>query len=59
MDTINAMAVERQMQRRWEDQLAGYVSASFRAMSLGNTANHITQLPKTASWTRRYSCPSN
>ena len=31
------MAVEPQMQRRWEEQLAGYVSASFsvlRARSL-------------------------
>jgi subfamily B ATP-binding cassette protein HlyB/CyaB len=38
MDTVKAMAVEPQMQRRWEDQLAAYVSASFRAMNLGNIA---------------------
>jgi ATP-binding cassette, subfamily B, bacterial HlyB/CyaB len=44
VETIKAMAVEPQMQRRWEDQLAGYVSASFKAVSLGNAANHITQL---------------
>ena len=27
------------MQRRWEEQLAGYVAASFRVLSLGNTAS--------------------
>ena len=30
IETLKAMAVEPQMQRRWEEQLAGYVSASFR-----------------------------
>jgi ATP-binding cassette, subfamily B, bacterial HlyB/CyaB len=44
VETIKAMAVEPQMQRRWEDQLAGYVWASFRSVSLGNAANHIAQL---------------
>jgi subfamily B ATP-binding cassette protein HlyB/CyaB len=43
VETIKAMAVEPQMQRRWEDQLAGYVTASFRAVSLGNLASHVTQ----------------
>jgi len=38
------MAVEPQMQRRWEEQLAGYVSASFRVLALGNTANQAIQL---------------
>src|ERR1700749_2137687 len=37
------MAVEPQMQRRWEEQLAGYVSASFRVTSLGNTASQLVQ----------------
>jgi len=32
------------MQRRWEEQLAGYVAASFRVMSLGNTASQAVQL---------------
>ncbi len=32
------------MQRRWEEQLAGYVAASFRVLSLGNTASQIVQL---------------
>jgi subfamily B ATP-binding cassette protein HlyB/CyaB len=43
IETIKAMAVEPQMQRRWEEQLAGYVSASFRVLSLGNTASQLVQ----------------
>jgi subfamily B ATP-binding cassette protein HlyB/CyaB len=35
------MAVEPQMQRRWEEQLAGYVTSAFRAGQLGNVANQI------------------
>ena len=42
-ETIKAMAVEPQMQRRWEDQLAGYVRASFRAQTLGNIGGQIVQ----------------
>src|SRR4030095_1487846 len=34
----------RQMQRRWEDQLAGYVQASFRVANLGNVASQTVQL---------------
>ncbi len=44
VETLKAMAVEPQMQRRWEDQLAAYVSASFKATNLGNVAGQITQL---------------
>jgi ATP-binding cassette, subfamily B, bacterial HlyB/CyaB len=44
IETLKAMAVEPQMQRRWEEQLAGYVSASFRVLSLGNTASQGVQL---------------
>jgi len=44
IETLKAMAVEPQMQRRWEEQLAGYVSASFRVLSLGNTASQTVQL---------------
>jgi subfamily B ATP-binding cassette protein HlyB/CyaB len=43
METLKAMAVEPQMQRRWEDQLAGYVQASFRVLSLGNVASQTVQ----------------
>src|ERR1700739_3715184 len=32
------------MQPRWEEQLAGYVTASFRVLSLGNTASQAVQL---------------
>jgi subfamily B ATP-binding cassette protein HlyB/CyaB len=44
IETLKAMAVEPQMQRRWEEQLAGYVAASFRVISLGNVASQAVQL---------------
>ena len=44
VETLKAMAVEPQMQRHWEEQLAGYVSASFRVLSLGNVASQSVQL---------------
>jgi subfamily B ATP-binding cassette protein HlyB/CyaB len=44
VETVKAMAAEPQMQRRWEDQLASYVSASFRVLSLGNTTSESVQL---------------
>jgi subfamily B ATP-binding cassette protein HlyB/CyaB len=43
IETLKAMAVEPQMQQRWEEQLAGYVTASFRVLSLGNTASQMVQ----------------
>jgi ATP-binding cassette, subfamily B, bacterial HlyB/CyaB len=43
IETLKAMAVEPQMQRRWEEQLAGYVTASFSVLSLGNTASQAVQ----------------
>jgi subfamily B ATP-binding cassette protein HlyB/CyaB len=43
IETLKAMAVEPQMQRRWEEQLAGYVAASFRVISLGNVASQSVQ----------------
>jgi subfamily B ATP-binding cassette protein HlyB/CyaB len=43
IETLKAMAVETRMQRRWEEQLAGYVAASFRVLSLGNTASQMVQ----------------
>ena len=39
IETLKAGAVEPQSQRRWEEQIAAYVKASFRAMNLGNIAN--------------------
>jgi ATP-binding cassette, subfamily B, bacterial HlyB/CyaB len=44
IETLKSMAVEPQMQRRWEEQLAGYVSASFRVANLGNIASQSVQL---------------
>lgn len=44
IETLKAMAVEPQMQRRWEEQLAGYVTSSFRVGNLGNYASNSIQL---------------
>jgi subfamily B ATP-binding cassette protein HlyB/CyaB len=43
VETLKAMAVEPQMQRRWEEQLAGYVAASFGVIKLNNTASQTVQ----------------
>ncbi|MCP3446168.1 type I secretion system permease/ATPase [Bradyrhizobium sp. CCGUVB14] len=42
--TLKAMAIEPQTQRRWEEQLAAYVGASFDVLSLGNWASQLVQL---------------
>ena len=44
VETLKASAVEPQMQRRWEEQLAGYVKASFRVLNLSNWASQAVQL---------------
>jgi subfamily B ATP-binding cassette protein HlyB/CyaB len=44
IETVKAMAVEPQMQKRWEEQLAAYVAASFRVLNLGNYASESVQL---------------
>ncbi len=41
IQTVKAMAVEPSLQRRWDAQLAGYVSASFRATSLIAIAGQV------------------
>lgn len=43
-ETLKSMALEPQMQGRWEDLLAGYVSAGFDAFSTGNIAGQSVQL---------------
>jgi subfamily B ATP-binding cassette protein HlyB/CyaB len=43
IETLKSMAVEPQMQKRWEEQLAGYVASSFRVLSLGNIASQSVQ----------------
>jgi len=40
-ETIKTSAVEPQCQRQWEEQLAGYVSSSFKATNLGNIAGQV------------------
>jgi ATP-binding cassette, subfamily B, bacterial HlyB/CyaB len=44
IETIKAMAVEPMMQRRWEEQIAGYVGTSFRAAQVGNWATQAATL---------------
>tara|TARA_R110002096_G_scaffold113380_1_gene246448 strand:- start:3986 stop:6127 length:2142 start_codon:yes stop_codon:yes gene_type:complete len=41
VETIKASAVEPQSQRRWEEQVSGYVKASFKATNLGNIAGQV------------------
>lgn len=41
VETVKACAVEPQMQRKWEDQLAKYVNASFSTQQIGNISNQI------------------
>ncbi|MDR4464523.1 MAG: type I secretion system permease/ATPase [Nitrospira sp.] len=40
VQTVKALAVEPPLLRKWEEQLAGYVRASFRATSLITVAGH-------------------
>lgn len=44
VETMKAMAVEPQFIRRWESQLAAYVSAGFRVSQLGNLGQQAIQL---------------
>lgn len=44
VETLKALAVEPQMNRRWEEQLAGYVKISFKTANLGNIASQGVQL---------------
>jgi subfamily B ATP-binding cassette protein HlyB/CyaB len=43
IETLKVMAVEPQIQRRWEEQIAAYVSASFRVLNLGNIGSQAVQ----------------
>ena len=43
VETVKTLAVEPGAQRRWEEQLAAYVGASFRASNLGNIAGQAVQ----------------
>ncbi len=44
IQTVKAMAVEPAMERRWDEQLAGYVRASFRTSQLGNISGQVASL---------------
>lgn len=44
IQTVKAMAVEPPLLRKWEEQLAGYVGASFRATSLITVAGQLGAL---------------
>jgi subfamily B ATP-binding cassette protein HlyB/CyaB len=44
IETLKAMAVEPQIQHRWEEQLASYVRSAFRVSSLGILAGQSAQL---------------
>ncbi|GAA5083110.1 type I secretion system permease/ATPase [Lysobacter panacisoli] len=44
VETLKALAVEPQMQNRWDRQLAGYIQSSFRASMLANWGSQAIQL---------------
>lgn len=44
VETLKAMAVEPQMQNRWERQLAGYIESSFKARMIANWGSQAIQL---------------
>jgi len=44
IETLKAAAVEPSAQRRWEERLAAYVAASFKATNLSNIANQAASL---------------
>jgi len=41
MQTLKSCAVQPQWQRRWDEQLAAYVQAGFRAANLGNISTQV------------------
>ncbi|TWC42859.1 mannuronan C-5 epimerase translocation ATP-binding protein EexD (PrtD) [Pseudomonas sp. SJZ079] len=44
IDTLKSMAVEPQISRKWDNQLAGYVAASFKTQTLSTLANESVGL---------------
>jgi len=44
IDTVKAMAVEPRWKRKWENQLAAYLQAAFRAGNVGNWASNLVSL---------------
>jgi ATP-binding cassette, subfamily B, bacterial HlyB/CyaB len=43
IQTVKSMAIDPQFVRRWENQLAAYVSSSFSVSSLGNVGQQLIQ----------------
>lgn len=41
IETLKSLAIEPQAQRKWEEQIAGYVAASFKAGQTGNVGQQI------------------
>ena len=47
IETVKSMAVEPSMQRRWEEQVAAYVSSAFKVTTIGNFATQsVTAINK-------------
>lgn len=44
IETVKGMSVENSLQHRWENQLAGYITASFRSAQMSNLASQIAGL---------------
>ena len=44
VESVKSMALEPVMQRRWEEQVAGYVRAAFSVIGVGNLATQTTTL---------------
>ncbi|WP_416769498.1 type I secretion system permease/ATPase [Pseudomonas sp. RHF3.3-3] len=44
IDTVKSMAVEPQVTRKWDNQLAAYVSAGFKTQTLSTIANEAVSL---------------
>jgi subfamily B ATP-binding cassette protein HlyB/CyaB len=44
IETVKSLALEPKMQRRWEDRLAAYAAAGFRAQNLGQAAGQLAGL---------------
>jgi subfamily B ATP-binding cassette protein HlyB/CyaB len=44
IEPVKAMAVENHMTRRWDEQVAAFVTSCFKTQNLGNIAGQISQL---------------
>lgn len=41
IETMKSLAIEPQAQRKWEEQIAGYVHAGFKASNIGNVGQQV------------------